>query len=123
MLRYDTRGNVLTAGLNLRPADRLDVSFQANYADATAAMDPFDLSRPDFTARFPAMQWDFSQTPGYSDLDVRSVDAWLDARYRLTERAFVRGAYRYVDFDDQAPYLYDTTGRNHLVFLALGWTF
>jgi len=41
----------------------------------------------------------------------------------IKQQLFLRGFYRYVDYDDAAPYLYDTTGRNHLFGFALGWNF
>ena len=46
-----------------------------------------------------------------------------DARYAVNDQIFVRGYYRYVDFDDAAPYLFDTTGRNQLFGFSLGWNF
>lgn len=122
-MAYDGRNHILTAGLNLRPADRFGLGLQVNFTDSQAGMDPIDLSRPDFTARFPLVQLDFSQTHTYSLLDTSGVDLWADARYRFTNRFFVRGAYRYVDFNDDTAYLYDTTGTNNLVYFTLGFNF
>jgi hypothetical protein len=96
---------------------------QLNYATGDASMGPFDLSNPEYTARVPLIQLDFSQTPGYSDLDVRSIDAGVDATYRFASNLLVRGAYRYVEFDDAAPYLYDTSGKNNLVYFSIGYDF
>jgi len=66
---------------------------------------------------------DFSQTQTYSDLDVQQIDGSLNAKYLVSDSIWVRGAYHYIDYADDAPYLYDTTGRNHLFTAALGWIF
>jgi len=86
-------------------------------------MGNFDLSRPDFTERFPLLWWDFSRTPEWSDLDLDSVDARVDLKYRFTRNVFARGGYRYVKANDNAPYLYDLTGRNNLLYFSLGYLF
>lgn len=86
-------------------------------------MGSFDLSRPDFSARFPNSSYDFSRTPEWSNLDLEGIDAGVDAKYRFTTNLFARGAYRYVKYDDNDPYLYDLTGRNSLVYFSLGYLF
>lgn len=113
----------MTAGFDLRPVERLDLGVQLNWTKARSSMQAFDLSSPSFTARVPILIYDFSLAPTYSDLDVTRVDALVDARWQLDERVFVRGMYRYVDYADDAPYLYDTSGRSHLFALSLGWMF
>jgi hypothetical protein len=96
---------------------------QLSWTQARSSLQAFDLSSAAFTARVPLLTYDFSLTPSYSDLDVTRVDALVDARYAFDERLFVRGMYRYVDYADDAPYLYDTSGRNHLFAASLGWMF
>jgi hypothetical protein len=123
VINYDTKSNVLSLGLNVRPAEKLDFGLQLNWVDSQAAMQPFDLSAPEFTARVPLISLDFSETHTNSDLDTSQVDARLNARYAVNEQIFVRGFYRYVDFEDAAPYLFDATGRNHLFGFSLGWNF
>jgi hypothetical protein len=88
-----------------------------------ASMGSFDLSRPDFIARFRNMSYDFSRTPEWSNLDLDGIDTWIDAKYRFTKNLFARGAYRYVKYDDNDPYLYDLTGRNSLLYFSLGYLF
>ena len=78
---------------------------------------------PEFLARVTGMSYDFTATPTFSDLDSTNVDVLADATYRVNDRVFVRGAYRYLDYTDDAPYLYDTSGKNNLVYLSLGWAF
>lgn len=123
MIRYESTSHIVTAGLTLRPGDRLHLGLQLNWAASTAGMAPFSLTSPEFTARVPLLVEDFSQTPSYSDLDVAQIDGSVSARYAVNDRVWIRGAYRYVDYDDTEIYLYDTSGRNHLVSLALGWNF
>lgn len=36
---------------------------------------------------------------------------------------WVRGLYRYIDYEDKDPYLSDTTGKVHVISGSLGLTF
>jgi hypothetical protein len=123
VLGYESSNHVVTAGLNVHPSDKLDLGFQLAWVSSQASLDPFSLAAPEFTARVPRMIEDFSQTPSYSDLDVQQIDGSLNAKYLVSDSIWVRGAYRYIDYADDAPYLYDTSGRNHLFTAALGWIF
>ena len=93
------------------------------YADA--ALDPFDF---DVTADYnlggrPNQSYDFSQTYTFSDLDVSRTELGARFRYAATELLAVWGYYRYLDFEDDAPYLYDTSGSVSFYSLGLAWTF
>jgi hypothetical protein len=121
---YENKTHVLSAGLNLHPDPKIDLGFSANWALARASMGEVGLSATAaFLAKVVGMSYDFTSTPGWSDLDTTNVDLMADATYRLSSQVWLRGAYRYVDFDDEAPYLYDTAGRNHLIYASVGWVF
>lgn len=117
------RNHVLSGGFNLRPSDRLSLGVQLAYVTSTASIDPFDLSNPEFTERVPLLGLDFSRTPSFSDIDTDSVDARVEARLRLSDRVQVRGLYRWVDYDDDAPVLYDTSGRSSIFAISLRYGF
>jgi hypothetical protein len=121
---YENTTHVVSAGVNLHPAAAFDLGVSLNWALARASMGRLGLvADPAFLAKVPVMNYDFAPTPSFSDLDTANVDVLADATYRVNSRVWVRGAYRYVDFDDEAPYLYDTAGSNNLVYLSLGWAF
>ena len=107
----------------MHPSSQLELGLSLNYVKGEASMGSFDLSRPDFSARFPNSSYDFSRTPDWSNLDLDGLDAWIDAKYRFTTNLFARGAYRYVKYNDNDPYLYDLTGRNNLLYFSLGYLF
>jgi hypothetical protein len=113
---------VLSAGFNIHPADKVEIGLSLNYVEGEASMGSFDLSS-DFAARAPNSSYDFSRTPDWSNLDLDGLDAWIELKYRFTKNLFARGAYRYVKYDDNDPYLYDLTGRNSLVYFSLGYLF
>jgi hypothetical protein len=121
---YETKTHVVSAGFNLHPAPQFDLGVSLNWALARASMGRLGLAAsPEFLARVTGMSYDFTATPTFSDLDSTNVDLLADATYRVNDRVFVRGAYRYLDYTDDVPYLYDTSGKNNLVYLSLGWAF
>lgn len=71
----------------------------------------------------PNQSFDFSLTHTNSDLDTTFVEAGVEARYRVSERLFVSGGYRYLDFEDEAPYLLDGNGSADFYRLGVGWEF
>lgn len=124
MTDYETKTHVVSAGFNLHPAPKFDLGVSFNWALARASMGRLGLAAdPAFLAKVTGMSYDFTSTPSFSDLDTANVDLLADATYRVNEQLFLRGAYRFIDFTDDAPYLYDTSGKNNLVYLSLGWAF
>ena len=94
------------------------------WSSADASLDPFELDAPaDFLAANPNMSFDFSQSHLNSDLDVTRLELGVRLEVTLGERLALYGAYRYLEFDDDAPYLADTSGSVDLVSAGLGWVF
>jgi len=122
-LSYDIGSDSLFAGLKFKPAERLSLGLSGGYTASDAAIRPFDLSAPDFVATHPATAFDFSQSHTYSDLDITRLDAEADVTYKVGEKSWLSLRYRYADLEDDAPYLYDTSGSFDLYTLAFGWTF
>jgi len=120
---YESTTRVLSAGMHFRPNDKIILGVSLNYTAGEASMGSFDLSNPEFTERFPLLSWDFSRTPEWSNIDINTIDTWVDLQYRFSTRLFARGAYRYVKADDSDPYLYDLSGRNNVVHFSLGYLF
>ena len=121
LLTYDIASNSIFAGLRFKPAERLSLGLSAGYTQSDAAIDQVDLSAPDFVATHPTTAFDFSESHLYSDLDVTRIDAEADAQYTISERAWLTLRYRWADLEDDAPYLYDTSGSFDLYSLAFAW--
>lgn len=111
------------AGLRLKPADNWELGLGLTWISSKAGLDPFSLPAPDYVATHPAMSYDFSLSNTYSDLDTSRIEAELDATYHINRTFRINAGYRYADFSDDAPYLYDTSGSISLYLLALGWSF
>jgi hypothetical protein len=69
------------------------------------------------------MSFDFSKSHTYSNIDVNRFN--LDAMFKLkfTEELWMRLWYKYVDFSDNDPYLYDTSGSVQWATITAGWSF
>lgn len=111
------------AGVNLRPAKPVTVSLVASYTASDFAMDPLTLNGGDFAAHHDLQPYDYSLTHTFSDLDLSRFDGTAELRYQLTKAFSLRGLYRYVDYQDDAPYLYDTTGKVQVVSGGFGLAF
>ena len=110
-------------GVRFSPNDHWDLGLNLTWTSSDAKMDSFDLSADDYAATHPSTVWDFSQTPGYSKIDVSRIDVDFTVNYHINKTFFVGGRYRYADYDDNHPYLYDTSGTINILYGYLGWTF
>lgn len=111
------------AGLNVRPAEPVTLSFVASYTASDFAMDPMTLNGGEFASHHELQPYDYSMTHTFSDLDVSRFDGTAELRYEISKTFSVRGLYRYIDYQDDAPYLYDTTGKVHVVSGGFGLAF
>ncbi len=111
------------AGVNVRPAQPVTISLVASYTESDFAMDPMTLNGGDFAAHHDLQPYDYSLTHTFSDLDVSRFDGSAELRWQLSKMFSVRGLYRYVDYQDDAPYLYDTTGKVQIVSGGFGLVF
>ena len=123
MLNYTSESNALMAGLKFKKMDKMELGLDLSWMQAEAGLAPFDLSADDYVADHPPMSYDFSETHTYSNLDSTRVDADLWAKFFFTENLWLRLRYHYIDYTDDAPYLYDTSGTYQYVAGALGWVF
>jgi hypothetical protein len=122
-LSYETASDIVMAGISLRPSEAFKLGFSLTWTESDAGLDPFDLSAPDYVATHPTMQYDFSQAHTYSDLDLSRLEAAVKAGYKFSPRASFFLKYRYADFEDDAPYLYDTSGSIDIYTAAISWSF
>lgn len=123
-LNYDSSSSTFVGGVTFEPTEDLELGLDAVLSDADASLDPFAFVVPaDYLARNVNQSFDFSRTHTYSDLDTSRLELGLKFRYQAGARFAFYGGYRYLDFEDDAPYLYDTSGTVDLYHLGVGWTF
>ena len=60
---------------------------------------------------------------GFSDLDLREVVQALGANVRVGNSLIWNFTFRYHDYQDAQPYLYDTTGRRLSYSTGVRWVF
>ena len=123
LVDYTSDANTFMAGLKFGSEDSMELGLDLSWMQAEAAMSPFDLSADDYVAITPPMSYDFSETHTYSNLDSTRIDADLWAKFFFGENFWLRLRYHYVDYQDDAPYLYDTSGRYQYAAAAVGWLF
>jgi len=99
---------------------RLDLAWNNN----EAAFGSFRMMRgEEFAATKPNQSYDFTQTYLNSDLDSTRIESKLEGRYLFKPDRWLSAAYRYIDFEDNAPYLFDGTGSVDYYSLAFGFSF
>jgi len=123
MLDYSSDSNTLMAGLKYQKKDKMELGIDLSWMQAEASLAPFDLSADDYVETHPPMAYDFSQSHTNSDLDNTRIDADLWAKFFFGQNLWLRLRYHYVDFQDDAPYLYDTSGKYQYASAAVGWLF
>lgn len=123
LLNYNSETNTFMAGFKYGTDKKFEIGADLSWMATTAALDPFDLPADDYVAITPPMSYDFSQSHTYSDIDNTRLDAFLWAKIWFKERMWLRLRYHLVDFADDAPYLYDTTGQYQFGAASFGLTF
>ncbi len=123
LLDYNEEASSLLAGVSIHPTDRWRFGIDFGYTEAEAALDPFDLPADDYVAITPPTSYDFSRSHTYSDLDVDRLNLDATLKYTFNEAIWMRLWYRFVDYNDNAPFLYDTTGSVQWVSASVGWAF
>ena len=123
MLDYSSDSTTLMAGLKYQVKNKTEFGIDFSYMQAEAALAPFDLPADDYVAITPPMSYDFSTSHLNSDLDNTRLDADLWAKFSLSAKWWLRLRYHLVDFQDDAPYLYDTSGKYQYATAAVGLVF
>ena len=123
VLDYSSEMNSLMAGLQYQVKDKMELGIDFGLTQSEAALAPFELPADDYVATHPTMSFDFSQTNTNSDLDSTRIDADLWAKFWFKDNIWLRLRYHYVDYQDDAPYLYDTSGKYQFATAAVGWVF
>ena len=123
-IEYETTSNTLSVGFAYQPSDKVEIAIDGVWNDADAAMETFDFDVPaEFLAANVNMSYDFTATHLNSDLDVSRFELGVHGRFGVADSFGIVAGYRYVDFEDDAPYLYDTSGSVSLYSLGVGWVF
>jgi hypothetical protein len=123
LLNYSSDSNTLMAGLKYGAEKKMQLGIDLSWMQAEAALAPFDLPADDYVAITPPMTYDFSTSHLNSDIDNSRIDADLWAKFWFAEKWWLRLRYHYVDFQDDAPYLYDTSGKYQFAAAAVGLVF
>ena len=123
MLDYNTDSNTLMAGLKYQMKNKTEFGLDLSWMRAEAALAPFDLPADDYVAITPTMSYDFSLSHLNSDIDNTRIDADLWAKVWFNSKWWLRLRYHYVDFQDDAPYMYDTSGTYQYATAAVGILF
>ncbi len=123
VLDYSSEMNSLMAGLQYQVKDKMELGIDFGLTQSEAALAPFELPADDYVETHPTMSFDFSQTHTNSDLDSTRIDADLWAKFWFKDNIWLRLRYHYVDYQDDAPYLYDTSGKYQFATAAVGWVF
>jgi hypothetical protein len=120
--KYTEDANTLLGGIKIHPGQWV-LGLNLGYTTATGGMDPYELTADDYEAITPSMSFDFSQSHTYSDLDVSRLSGDINLKYKFTDALWMRFWYRYVDFTDDQPYLFDTSGTVQWATASVGWKF
>jgi hypothetical protein len=123
MLNYNEESNTLLAGIKVRPGENWDLGFNVGLTESEGGLDPFELPADDYVAITPPMSYDFSKSNTYSNIDVERFNFDAMLKYKFDNNVWLRLWYQLVDFSDNDPYLYDTTGAVQWATISAGWSF
>jgi hypothetical protein len=122
-LTYNSESVTAVGGFKIHSSEKSTFGFSVAWTNSSAALDPFDLPADDYVAITPPMTYDFSLSHTFSDLDVSRIDADILFKYKFSDSFWLRADYRVTDYKDDAPYLYDTSGKVQWLTAAAGFRF
>ena len=123
VIEYDGTISTMLAGFAYKASDSFKIGVEAAYNVADAGMDSFRMLEGEaFAATKPNQSYDFSNTYLNSDLDVSRIQVGVNAKYKIKPSVWISGDYTYIDYQDDAPYLYDTTGTVDVYGLSVGFS-
>ncbi len=123
VLKYNETSNSILAGVKVRPGSRWDLGLNVTYTASEGGLDPFDLPADDYVAITPPMSYDFSKSNTYSNIDIDRFNFDAMLKYKFDNDIWLRFWYQIADFNDNDPYLYDTTGMVQWATVTAGWSF
>lgn len=122
-LSYGISSDTVMAGISLKPSERFKLGMHLTWNDSQAALDPFELTADEYEAITPSMSFDFTDSASYSALDTSRLEGQLEAKYTVSDDFWLGLWFRHIDFSDDSPYLYDTSGTVQFITAAVGWVF
>jgi hypothetical protein len=123
LLSYNEESSSLMAGFHFKAGQRWDFNLYGVYVQSEAALDPFDLPADDYVAITPPMNYDFSIAHTYTDIDLTRFEGGVEAKYNFTDTLWARAKYHLIDYQDDAPFLEDFTGRVDFLYAMIGFAF
>ena len=111
--------------VNVFPTPRLEIFSNTAFNDGRASITGFDytagaLTGPLFGLDYPLHS---SSMAGFSNLKIRRISETAGANYRVTNNLVVNGTLMFDDYNDNEPWLYDTTGRYLNFYAGISWIF
>jgi len=123
ILKYNETSNSILAGIKIHPGNSWDLGLNMTYTASEGGLDPFELSADDYVAVTPPMSYDFSKSNTYSNIDIDRFNFDAMLKYKFDNDIWLRFWYQIADFNDNDPYLYDTTGMVQWATVTAGWSF
>ena len=123
ILKYNETSNSILAGVKIHPGNSWDLGLNMTYTASEGGLDPFDLPADDYVANTPPMSYDFSKSNTYSNIDIDRFNFDAMLKYKFDNEVWLRFWYQIADFNDNDPYLYDTTGMVQWATVTAGWSF
>jgi hypothetical protein len=123
LLTYDTDSDTLMAGVHVKPTERFGLGLHFSWTESEAGMRQLEIDGGEYLDTHPTVVYDFSNSHTYSALDLSRREGSISAGYKVNETVNVKLKYHWINFDDNEPYLYDTSGSIDSYFAALIWKF
>jgi hypothetical protein len=112
-------------GLQVFPSARAEVFATTYYNRGTGSIDGFGYDAGTLTSQLPGLDYALqsSSFSGFSNLNIDRFSQIVGVNYRLTNELALSAFGEYSKYDDQDPWLYDSTGRYVNFFAGVNWLF
>lgn len=123
--KYSNENNVFFISTKVKPTDTVSLSLGVSYVDSQASMDTimFGPITAEAQAELPHPYYDFTEVHMYSDLEMTRIGFNGNLNVMLASNWGWYLGFLYDDYEDDAPYLVDTTGNYYWLYSGFRFMF
>jgi hypothetical protein len=125
MAGYDNVTDSAWFSLQVFPTGRMEIFANTSYNSGRASITDFDYTAGNLTAALFGLDYPLHSAAmaGFSNLRIRQIAQTAGVNYRLSNELVLNTLLAYDNYEDEEPWLYDSTGKFVSVFAGISWIF
>jgi hypothetical protein len=125
MAGYENDVNNAWLAVQVFPTGRAEIFANTTFNAGTASITDFGYDAGALTGALFGLDYALhsSAMSGFSNLKIRELTQTFGLNYRMTNNLVLNTMVAFADYDDEEPWLYDSTGRYFNAFAGVSYIF